>query len=103
VVVVLGHQAEAVAASLVGSGLPARLVINDGYEHGQLSSVLRGLNAIDRPGVTAMLLTLVDVPLVSAATVRAVMDRHAATRAPIVRPVRGGGARTSRADRPLAL
>ena len=48
-----------------------------------------GLNAIDRPGVTAMLLTLVDVPLVSPATVRAVVDRYRRRSAPIVRPVRG--------------
>ena len=36
-----------------------------------------------------MLLTLVDAPLFSAATVRAVVDRYHATRALIVRPVRG--------------
>jgi molybdenum cofactor cytidylyltransferase len=36
-----------------------------------------------------MLLTLVDVPLVSPATIRAVIDRYKATQAPIVRPVRG--------------
>jgi len=89
VVVVLGHQADAVAARLVESGAPARFVVNEGYETGQLSSVLRGLNAIDRPGVRAMLLTLVDVPLVSPLTIRAVIDRYKTTNAPIVRPVRG--------------
>ena len=36
-----------------------------------------------------MLMTLVDVPLVSADTVRAVLDRYHATHAAIVRPVRG--------------
>ena len=89
VVVVLGYKADAVAAKLVESGLAARLVINDAYQTGQLSSVLRGLNAVDRPGVRAMLLTLVDVPLVSPSTIRAVIDRYHATHAPIVRPVRG--------------
>jgi molybdenum cofactor cytidylyltransferase len=89
VVVVLGHEADAVAARLLESGLPVRLVVNDAYQTGQLSSVLRGLNAIDRPGVRAMLLTLVDVPLVSPSTIRAVIDRYHATHAPIVRPVRG--------------
>ena len=89
VVVVLGHQADAVAVSLLKTGVAARLVINDAYETGQFSSVLRGLNAIDRPGVTAMLLTLVDVPLVSASTVRAVIERYGQTHVPIVRPVRG--------------
>jgi CTP:molybdopterin cytidylyltransferase MocA len=89
VVVVLGHEADAVAATLIESGAPARFVINEAYQTGQLSSVLRGLNAIDRPGVKAMLLTLVDVPLVSPETIRAVVARYKATNAPIVRPVRG--------------
>jgi molybdenum cofactor cytidylyltransferase len=89
VVVVLGHDADTVAAKLIESGAAARFVVNEAYQTGQLSSVLRGLNAIDRPGVRAMLLTLVDVPLVSPATIRAVIDRYKATRAPIVRPVRG--------------
>jgi len=86
---VLGHEADAVAAKLIESGVAARFVINEAYATGQLSSVLRGLNAIDRPGVRAMLLTLVDVPLVSPATIRAVIDRYKATQALIVRPVRG--------------
>src|SRR4051794_1221572 len=88
-VIVLGHQADAVAAAVIASGVAARLVVNDSYANGQLSSVLRGLNAIDRPGVRAMLLTLVDVPLVCPATIRAVVERYHATHAPIVRPVRG--------------
>src|SRR5262245_3382545 len=89
VVVVLGHEANAVAAKLIESGVAARFVINEAYATGQLSSLLRGLNAIDRPGVKAMLLTLVDVPMVSPSTIRAVIDRYHKTHAPIVRPVRG--------------
>jgi molybdenum cofactor cytidylyltransferase len=87
VVVVIGHDPEPILRSLEPSGLTFRLVMNTEYESGQLSSVLAGLRAIDRPGVTAMLVTLVDVPLTSASTVRAVLERHRATRAPIVRPV----------------
>src|SRR5678815_4016170 len=82
-VVVLGHDADAIANSLLHSGVAARFVINDAYQTGQSSSVLRGMNAIDRPGVAAMLLTLVDVPLVSAATIRAVIERYKHTHAPI--------------------
>jgi len=89
IVVVLGFQADAVAAKLVEGGTAARFVVNEAYETGQLSSLLRGLNAIDRPGIRAMLLTLVDVPLVSPLTIRAVIDRYKATNAPVVRPVRG--------------
>lgn len=89
VVVVLGHEADAIEAALSSSGLQARVVRNPHYRSGQFSSVLAGLEAVDRPGVSGMLMTLVDIPLVGASTVRAVLDRFAETKAPIVRPVRG--------------
>ncbi len=89
VVVVLGHEAAAAAEALLQSGLAARVVRNPRYQSGQLSSVLAGLAAVDRPGVSAMLMTLVDVPLVAASTVRAVMERFRTTGAPVVRPVQG--------------
>jgi molybdenum cofactor cytidylyltransferase len=89
VVVVVGHDAGAVIASFTDVDLIARFVENPGYDQGQLSSLLAGLRVVDRPGVVAALVTLVDMPLVSAATVRAVLDRYRETRAPIVRPVRG--------------
>ena len=86
VVVVLGHDAQAVAESFLTSGLPARLVVNRDYAAGQRSSVLAGLAAVDRPGTAAVLLTLVDLPLVTAATVRAVVDHYRRTGALVVRP-----------------
>lgn len=89
VVIVLGHDAEAIAAAFASSGLRARFVLNADYDRGQLSSLLAGLAVVDRPGVQAMLVTLVDVPLVSAATVRAVVDAYRRTHAPIVRPTSG--------------
>jgi len=89
VIVVVGHDAAPIAQSFSGSGLPARFVVNREYDRGQLSSLLAGLHAIDRPGVSAVLVTLVDVPLVSAATVRAVIDSYRVTHAPIVRPTSG--------------
>src|SRR5262249_39269577 len=42
-----------------------------------------------RPGVVAALVTLVDVPLVSSATVRRVLDAYRSTHAPVVRPTSG--------------
>jgi molybdenum cofactor cytidylyltransferase len=89
VVIVLGHEAEQVAATFESSGLPARVVLNTEYATGQLSSVIAGLSVVDRPGVAATLLTLVDVPAVDAATVRAVVDRYRETRALVVRPASG--------------
>lgn len=87
IVVVLGHEAEAIAAHVAEHGLAPRIVVNRDYESGQFSSLLTGLRAIDRPGVQGLLLTLVDVPLVSATTVKAVIDRYRQSHAPIVRPV----------------
>jgi len=89
VVVVVGHDAEAIVRAFAVSGLAARFVVNRDYERGQSSSLIAGLGMVDRPGVAACLLTLVDVPLIASSTVRAVVDRYRRTRAPIVRPVRG--------------
>jgi molybdenum cofactor cytidylyltransferase len=98
VIVVVGHDAEAIAGGFAASGLPARVVVNGNYDQGQLSSLLTGLDALDRPGVDAILLTLVDVPLVSPATVRAVLDAYHRTHVPIVRPTSG-----SRHGHPLLI
>jgi molybdenum cofactor cytidylyltransferase len=89
VVVVVGHEPEVILQSFAGSGLPARFVVNPEFDRGQLSSLLAGLAVIDRPGVVAALVTLADVPLVRASTVRAVLDRYRLTHAPIVRPTSG--------------
>jgi molybdenum cofactor cytidylyltransferase len=90
VVVVVGHEAQRIVEHLAASGLRARFVENAEYERGQLTSLLAGLNFVDRPGVTATLVMLVDVPLVSPATVRAVIDRYRALPLAIVRPTRQG-------------
>jgi molybdenum cofactor cytidylyltransferase len=89
VVVVVGHDADAIASTFARSGLPARFVVNQEYDRGQLSSLLAGLRIVDRPGVSGVLVTLVDVPLVSDATVRAVVDSFRRTHAPVVRPTSG--------------
>jgi molybdenum cofactor cytidylyltransferase len=89
VVVVVGHDREAVMERFAASGLPARFVENPDYESGQLSSLVAGLRVVDRPGVRALLVTLVDVPFVSAETVRAVLERYKNTNAPVVRPTHG--------------
>jgi molybdenum cofactor cytidylyltransferase len=89
VVVVVGHEANAVIAAFAPSGLRARFVENRDYDRGQLSSLVAGLAVIDRPGVQATLVTLVDVPLVSEMTVRAVIERYRQTHAAVVRPTSG--------------
>ena len=65
-----------------------RIVENPNPQNGQLSSLQCGLNVIERPGVDAVLTTLVDLPLVAPTTVRTLLDTYKRTRAPIVRPSR---------------
>jgi molybdenum cofactor cytidylyltransferase len=88
IVIVVGHDADAVVDAFSRTDLSATFVENPDYQQGQLSSLLAGLRVVDRPGVVAVLITLVDVPLVAVSTVRAVVDRYLATGAPVVRPVR---------------
>jgi molybdenum cofactor cytidylyltransferase len=66
-----------------------RFARNPNPERGQLSSLLVGLAAADTPGVDAVLVTLVDVPFVTAGTVKAVLDAFKRTHARIIRPARG--------------
>jgi molybdenum cofactor cytidylyltransferase len=89
VIVVVGHEAAAIIESFEGTEMTARFVVNRDYDRGQLSSLNAGLAVVDRPGVAAALVTLVDVPLVAAATVRAVVTRYRESGARIVRPTAG--------------
>jgi molybdenum cofactor cytidylyltransferase len=59
-------------------------------EGGQLSSLLVGINAVDAPDVRGALVTLVDVPLITSATIRTLLDRAAASSAPVLRAVHHG-------------
>jgi molybdenum cofactor cytidylyltransferase len=89
VIVVVGADARAIrAGARPRSGV--RIVDNLDYEHGQLTSLLTGLRAIDVSHATAALVTLIDVPLVSAATVRTLVAAQRERDAPIVRPVSSG-------------
>jgi molybdenum cofactor cytidylyltransferase len=92
IVVVLGGDAAAVRVSLPRENVTISAVENPRYEEGQLSSLLVGLAAVEQrhDNVEAVMVTLVDLPLISAATVRAVREAFLAnTGAPIVRPRRG--------------
>ena len=67
-----------------------RALVNPRADEGQLSSLLTGLDAIDRPGVEAALVTLVDVPLIGAPAIRTLLARAATSGAPILRAVHRG-------------
>ncbi len=89
VVVVSGAHPGAVRDAWRKADRRVRIVEHADWGDGQLSSLQAGLSAVNRPELEAVLVTLVDVPLVSPATVRAVIDRWTESRALIVRPVRG--------------
>ncbi len=89
VVVVAGAHPDAVRDALDETDARVSVVDNSAWADGQLSSLICGLNAVDDGRIEAVLMTLVDVPLVAPATVRRLIDTWRETRAPIVRPARG--------------
>lgn len=89
ITVVAGAHADAVRTAWPRPHPRVRIIDHPGWAEGQLSSLVAGLTAVEDPELEAVLVTLVDVPLVTAATVRAVVAAWRTTRAPIVRPVDG--------------
>ena len=82
---------DALRAEVEGLAAPVRFVGNPRADAGgQLSSVIAGLNAADRPGARAILVTPVDLPFITAETVAALLAAFSAGRAPIVRATHAG-------------
>ncbi len=88
-IVVVVRDAAIASQALPAYGSPVRVILNPDPDRGQLSSLLLGLDAADGQDTDAVLVTLVDVPTVSAATVRAIVAAWHRTHAPVVRPVSG--------------
>ena len=88
-IIVTGRHHEAVTSAVANVRDVVRIVRNDAPERGQLSSLWVGLDAVQPLDPDAVLMTLVDVPFVTAGTVRAVVDAWRRTGAPIVRPAIG--------------
>jgi molybdenum cofactor cytidylyltransferase len=82
VVVVLGHQAEAIRDA--AGDLNARIVVNDAYQEGRASSLRCGAGALDED-VSAVLILGVDQPR-PASVSRALVDRWGETGALLVMP-----------------
>jgi molybdenum cofactor cytidylyltransferase len=87
VVVRPGQEALVAEATAAGFG---QIVENPRADEGQLSSLVAGLDAIDRPGVDGALVTLVDVPGITTAVVSALLERMRTSRAPVIRAVHEG-------------
>ena len=88
VVVVVGADARAIRATAAPRA-GVRIVDNPDHERGQLTSLVAGLAAIGG-NAEAALVTLIDVPLVSTLTVRALLTEWRTRPAPIIRPVSNG-------------
>jgi molybdenum cofactor cytidylyltransferase len=93
VLVVTGREHDAIAAALEHAGESARAecVRNPEPSRGQLSSLWVGLDAVlaREHAAEGCLVTLVDVPMLHADTVRRVVEAWRRSKAPIVRPAIG--------------
>ena len=87
VIVVLGAQAERIQALTDLSA--ADVVLNCDYHQGQLSSLIAGLRSVTS-ATDAIVLCLVDSPLITTAVVNRVIAGFRTTGRPIVVPVREG-------------
>ena len=90
IVVVTGRDHERITAALANERLPVppEVVRNLDPSRGQLSSLLLGIDSLPAAAPAAVV-TLVDVPLMTAETVRLVISEWRRTGAPIVRPAIG--------------
>jgi len=85
IVVVLGHDASALEDE-ISSG-PARVVVNDDYREGMLSSIQAGIASLSGEPIDAVLVCPVDHPDVSRAVVDALISRFEKEHPPVVLPV----------------
>jgi molybdenum cofactor cytidylyltransferase len=81
---------EAILKEVQSAGLSARSVVNPDPDRGQLSSLLAGVNAVDAAGVDGVLVMLVDMPLVTSATIRRLIQVARSSPALILRAACGG-------------
>lgn len=91
VAIVTGRDHDRIVEAVVRDNpvpLP-RFVRNPDSSRGQLSSLWVGMDAVVTSTTEGLLVTLVDVPLIAADTIKRVIDTWRRTRAPIVRPARG--------------
>lgn len=91
IIVVTGRHHDEIVGALSGELLPVipRVVHNPDPSRGQLSSLHIAMDAAVTPRTPALVVTLVDVPLTSAATVQLVIAEWRRTGAAIVRPAIG--------------
>ena len=92
IVIVTGRDHDRITAALsTDASLMTRVQIirNPDPARGQLSSLLTAMDAVVKPDTQAIVVTLVDVPMLTPDIVRLVVAEWQRTRAPIVRPAIG--------------
>jgi CTP:molybdopterin cytidylyltransferase MocA len=91
VTIVTGEHHDLIVRAVTGDAPPPmpRFVRNPDPSRGQLSSLWVGMDAAITARSEALLVTLVDVPMIDASTISAVVEAWRRTRAPIVRPAIG--------------
>ena len=91
IVIVTGHHHDRVVEAVLNDATTVvpRFARNLQPSRGQLSSLWVGMDAAVRADTEALIVTLVDVPMVNPGTVARVIDEWRQTRAPIVRPAIG--------------
>lgn len=87
VIVVIGDASEQVAKAL--EGYPVQLVYNPDWASGQSTSLRTGVRLIP-PNVGAAVFLLADQPLISVTLIRALVETHASSLAPVVAPLVDG-------------
>ena len=88
IAVVLGHHADEIRKAVNLEGV--EVVVNNEYLRGQTSSLQAALRALEDPDLEAIVLSLVDHPVVSAATVRALLKSYGQSHAPVIIPTYRG-------------
>jgi molybdenum cofactor cytidylyltransferase len=76
--------------AVLQSRVPARFIANPNHVHGQLTSIVAAVNAVDRPGVRGLLVTPVDMPLIHAETFAALLRAASEHSSAIVRAMCAG-------------
>ena len=91
IVVVTGRDHDQIVDALAQERLsvPPRIIRNPDPSRGQLSSLQTAMETVVSADTEALVVTLVDVPMLNVATVRLVVSEWRRTRAPIVRPAIG--------------
>lgn len=89
IVLVLGHEADAIRAAIAPHLDGVRVVVNPDFAHGQSTSLHAGLHAVAAESAAAIIL-LGDQPQVGPEVIRALATAYRETTAPVVLPSYGG-------------